>query len=51
MNPDCPNCSKEDFCPEHKLEYLRYEANKACKAYLEELKNQSRKEPENAKCK
>ena len=48
--PDCPECGGKGMCDEHKLEYLKYEADKAKREYEAELKNQTERN-KNAKCK
>lgn len=56
MKTGCRLCNKNGLCNRHKLEYLKWVAESAQNAYLEELKTQSRKKPkqereQNAKCK
>lgn len=56
INTGCKHCDKSfiennDMCPKHKLEYLKWCVKDAQYAYMEELRLQSRKETENAKCK
>lgn len=41
--PDCPDCGGKGMCSKHKLEYLKWVAETAQQAYMNELKTQSRK--------
>ena len=48
MNTGCKQCDKNfiangDRCPKHRLEYLKWVADTAQNDYLEELRNQSKK--------
>jgi len=49
MNTGCRECDKTfiangDRCPKHKLEYLKWVAEQAQNDYMDELRNQSRKQ-------
>ena len=48
VNTGCADCDRnfidnEDYCPKHKLEYLKIMAEQAQNDYMAELKAQSRK--------
>ena len=49
MNTGCKDCDrslidKQDLCPKHKLECLKWAAENAQNEYMAELKAQSRKQ-------
>lgn len=45
MDTGCPKCNKHGLCDKHKLQYLKWVADAAQQAYMNELKAQSRKKP------
>jgi len=40
--PNCPDCGGKGMCDKHKLEYLRYEHERALAAYEDEIIKQER---------
>lgn len=47
--PDCPDCGGKGMCGKHKLEYLKYEYEKAENAYEDELFKQEQERERNEK--